>query len=223
MPTVAPFGPQPQPLDFFRVEAKLDQCTVRALRSDDVVMTSTLFSKAYASWAGLAERELARTFGVELPVWGSRGKGPITHWRPILGKDRGSVRYPQLHTMRWLSSTFRRVHGFVSGSDWPQAREMAKVLAAPPASLCKTDEPFHGLCQMLDSCSRLASDCLGGSLTDSMIQDRSSNLDEAVAEFSGECTSFYATQARKDWSDWLNEQSDQGGRRANSFSIDPQA
>eukprot|EP00959_Pyramimonas_sp_CCMP1952_P346534 7258018-Pyramimonas_sp.AAC.1 len=84
LPSEVPHGPQPEPMDFKRVRAQLDAAFIRAKRGDDGVMIARLFREAYASWAGLAERELSRTLGVQLPVLGSRGKGPQTHWRPTL-------------------------------------------------------------------------------------------------------------------------------------------
>eukprot|EP00959_Pyramimonas_sp_CCMP1952_P367576 7699103-Pyramimonas_sp.AAC.1 len=74
-------------MDFKRAHAQLGAVFIRAKRGDDGATTARLFREAYASWAGLAERELPRTSGVQLPVLGSWGMGPKTHWRPILSKD----------------------------------------------------------------------------------------------------------------------------------------
>eukprot|EP00959_Pyramimonas_sp_CCMP1952_P438554 9181352-Pyramimonas_sp.AAC.1 len=63
LPSAPPFGPQPAPQQFERAQAQLDAAFVRAWRGDDATVTSKLFSEAYASWAGLAEWELARTLG----------------------------------------------------------------------------------------------------------------------------------------------------------------
>eukprot|EP00959_Pyramimonas_sp_CCMP1952_P023595 496162-Pyramimonas_sp.AAC.1 len=76
--------------------------------------------------------------GIALPYRGARGRGPETWWRPVLGRDRGSVRYPELHSMRWLSSVFQ---AFVSSymeflEDSPSLRSeldrRARLLAQPP-------------------------------------------------------------------------------------------
>eukprot|EP00959_Pyramimonas_sp_CCMP1952_P464360 9486458-Pyramimonas_sp.AAC.1 len=63
LPSEVPRGPQPEPMDFTRVHAQLDAAFIRAKRGDDGDTTARLVREAYASWAGLAERELSRTFG----------------------------------------------------------------------------------------------------------------------------------------------------------------
>eukprot|EP00959_Pyramimonas_sp_CCMP1952_P327431 6854788-Pyramimonas_sp.AAC.1 len=44
--------------------------------------------------------------GATIPYFGARGKGVEMWWRPVLGRDHGSVRYPVLRSMRWLWSNF---------------------------------------------------------------------------------------------------------------------
>ena len=234
-------GPRPRPESWEGISERAVWVADEAFRQGKG-WAARQFSSLYQQWADTAERELVAVTGVELPVTGTRGRGPKLVWRPIMPAEgvRTSAREDAalwLHIRQQEVLKARGQFGFGSKADKvrQQVVSIKRVLSKHSPIVLRSHQ------QLLDLSARLGRACdsllsfLGrwgacgpDCIEEEAFLEEAQGLDDELGSLSvdlEEARSQEASEVFKArasaWSAWANTSIDQGARNAHRFSRAP--